>query len=210
MPSPPPSNSPMTSASNLDVSNLPHDLHSDPKSSMLHASVLKTVDSADKIFGSDIFRFAPFPKESGVSKEAAIAESDGLSGTTNAISDLPLPPCRPTEDKIVEKIEALCWLIVENGPDFENKILHDERENPEYAFLFGGDPGTEAAISHEYFLWMKRKFILEHRWHAKKSEVLSRPLAVDSLRDHEHLNVVTERNSATDSDMEMEGWFACL
>ncbi|XP_054821235.1 uncharacterized protein LOC129320085 [Prosopis cineraria] len=51
---------------------------------------------------------------------------------------------------------------------------------------------------------MKRKYILEYRWHAKKSESLPRPLTADSSRQHDHLNVVTECNSAGDSDMEME------
>ncbi|XP_028753760.1 uncharacterized protein LOC114713312 isoform X2 [Neltuma alba] len=199
LPSPPPSNSPMTSASNRDVSNLPYDLHSDRKSSKFHISELKAIDSVDEVVASDLLGSAPFPKESGSSKEAAIPDRDGLSSTTNAISDLPSPPCRPTEDTVVEKIEALCRLIVQNGPAVEDKTRHDEGENPEYAFLFGGDSGTEADISHKYFLWMKRKFILEYRWHAKKSESLSRP-----SRHHDHLNVVAECNSAADSDMEME------
>lgn len=229
LPSPPPLASPMTSASNLSVSNLPGDLHSEPlaspmtfafslavsnlpgnlhsepKSSRLFSSELKAIDSVDKVVASELSGIAPSSKESGSSREIAIANTDELLSTRNAMLDLPPPPCRPTEDKIVQKIEALCQLIAGNGPGIEDKTRQDEHKNPEYAFLFGGDPGTEAAISHEFFLWMKKKCILEHEWHDEKSESQLRPLAVNSLRQHDHRNVATECNFPADSDMEMEG-----
>ncbi|KAI4335891.1 hypothetical protein L6164_014489 [Bauhinia variegata] len=121
-----------------------------------------------------------------------------------ATSDLPPPPSQPTETNTVQRIKTLCQLIAENGPHFEDKTRQVESGNPDYAFLFGGDPGSEAAISHEYFLWMKKKCILEHRWHDRKSESQLRPLAVDSSRPQGALNFAREHNLASDSDMEME------
>ena len=42
-------------------------------------------------------------------------------------------------------------------------ILIFSIKNPEFAFLFGGESGSEAAIAHEYFLWMKKKCVLEYQ-----------------------------------------------
>lgn len=112
--------------------------------------------------------------------------------------DEDLPPPKPTEEKTVQKIEALCQLIAEKGADIEDKIRQDEFQNPEYAFLFGGDPGTEAAISHTYFLWMKKKYNLDTGWHEKKRQ----SDIVYSSGEQYHLHVTTV---SADSDMEMEG-----
>ncbi|KAF7806275.1 Zinc finger CCCH domain-containing protein 55 isoform A [Senna tora] len=185
-PSPPPLASPVTTTS---------------KSSKLCSSELKSVDFVDDVVASAMSDIASFPKESGGCREVAIVNRDELFTTKNAFLDLPPPPCRPKEDKNVQKIEALCQLIAENGPGIKDKIREDEYKNPEYAFLFGDDPGTDAAISHEYFLWMKKKRILEHKWRDKKSES---QLVADSSMQSYHLNVETKCNSATDSDMEME------
>ncbi|MED6196808.1 hypothetical protein PIB30_050780 [Stylosanthes scabra] len=121
--------------------------------------------------------------------------------TNGDSGNLDPPQPLPSEEKSVKKIEALCQLIAENGPDIEDKIRREEFQNPEYQFLFGGEPGTEAAISHAYFLWMKKKCNLEDRWHEKKIESQLRPLSVDSTGPPYHLHIATE---SADSDMEME------
>ncbi|XP_061351967.1 uncharacterized protein LOC133296938 [Gastrolobium bilobum] len=189
-PSPPPPIPPMTSASSHNVSGFE----------------LKAVDTVDGIVASYPSGIAPVHnsdpnQDSGSCREVAVAYRDELLSTRSMTLDLPPPPPRPTEEKNVQKIEALCQLIAENGADIEDKIRQDEFQNPEYAFLFGGDPGTEAAISNAYFLWMKKKCNLEPRWHGKNSESQLTPLVVDSSGKQFNLHVAT---GSADSDMEME------
>ncbi|KAL1337971.1 hypothetical protein HN51_032646 [Arachis hypogaea] len=165
---------------------------------------LKAVDSVEKGVASYPSGIAPICNydpngESGSCREFA-ASADRNELLSNKSGNLDPPPPPPSEEKTVQKIEALCQLIAENGPDIEDKIRQEEFQNPEYQFLFGGDR-TEAAISHTYFLWMKKKYNLEDRWHEKKAEPQLRPLSVDSPGPLHHLHVATEN---ADSDMEME------
>lgn len=80
-----------------------------------------------------------------------------------------------------------------------------EAKNPEFTFLYGGEPGSEAAIAHKYFLWMKKKCILECKMHEGKSVSTLRPLKNESSVQSDHLMVEARCNSPSDSDMEMEG-----
>ncbi|XP_057996086.1 uncharacterized protein LOC110653914 isoform X2 [Hevea brasiliensis] len=107
-------------------------------------------------------------------------------------SDVPCPP-KPAEEKIVQKIEDLCQLIAKNGSSYEDMARLKESGNPEFKFLFGGEPGSEAAIAHEYFLWMKKQCLL-----ACKSDKIQPAMSTN------HLMVTTEPHSPADSDMEME------
>lgn len=141
-------------------------------------------------------------RDNGSGGEVVVAHRDELVPTRIAGLDLPPPPPRPADENTMQRIEALCRRIAENGGDIEDKVRQDEYRNPEYAFLFGGDPGTEAATSHAYFLWMKKKYNLEPRWHEKESESQLRPLAVNSSGKQYDLHVAT---ASADSDMEMEG-----
>ncbi|KAI3504702.1 hypothetical protein L1887_26373 [Cichorium endivia] len=68
------------------------------------------------------------------------------------------PPPKPRDEKTVRKIEVLCQYIAKNGNEFEDMTCQKEVDNPEFNFLFGGEPGSEAAISHEYYKWMKKKY----------------------------------------------------
>lgn len=181
-PSPPPLAPPVTSQSS-------HAVHSDPNSNKVSGFELEAVTSDLNQDGESYTK-------------VVIADRDELLSTKNVVLDLPPPPHGPSDVKTVQKIEALCHLISENGPAFEDKVRQNESLNSEYAFLFGGDPGTEAAISHAYFLWMKKKYNLEHRWNDKKSDSQLRPLAVESSGKQYDMHVATE---GADSDMEMEG-----
>lgn len=118
---------------------------------------------------------------------------DGLSSKRIVSSDVPCPP-KPTEEKIVQKIEEFCHLISKNGSSYEERARLKEPGNPEFKFLFGGEPGSEAAVAHEYFLWMKRQCLL-----ACKSD------GNQPAKSTTHLIVTTEIHSPGDSDMEMEG-----
>nr|XP_043606345.1 uncharacterized protein LOC122578441 isoform X2 [Erigeron canadensis] len=76
---------------------------------------------------------------------------------TNIVSDIPPPPPKPKDENTVRKIEVLCQYIAKNGNKFEDMTRQKEIGNPEFEFLFGGEPGSEAEISHEYYKWMKKK-----------------------------------------------------
>lgn len=103
----------------------------------------------------------------------------------NILSDIPPPPPPPRDEKTVKKIEVLCQYIAKNGDKFEHMTCQKEIGNPEFEFLFGGVPGSQAAISHEYFKWMK------------KICISSKLLEPERNRDLSH--------SPTGSDMDMEG-----
>lgn len=124
----------------------------------------------------------------------------------NLISDLPPPPLMPADDKTVHRIEVLCQFIAKNGPEFEKMTCQKESGNPEFKFLFGGEPGSEAAAAHEYFLWTKRKYLLGSRSveYQGNHDFSSGPSGGSSYQ----LNIMSNvglPNSPGDSDMDMEG-----
>ncbi|XP_050220792.1 uncharacterized protein LOC126671121 isoform X2 [Mercurialis annua] len=98
------------------------------------------------------------------------------------------PPPKPAEET-VQKIEELCQLIAKNGSSYEDMVRQQETKNPSFKFLFGGELGSEAAVGHEYFLWMKKKYELE-------GVVFAMPT--------NPMVVATVSQSLTDYDMEME------
>ncbi|XP_026443399.1 zinc finger CCCH domain-containing protein 55-like [Papaver somniferum] len=110
---------------------------------------------------------------------------------------LPPPPRKPAEQEIVKNIEVLCNHIAksENGPALEVRVK--ESGNPKFAFLFGGEPGSEAAIAHEYFLWMKSKCCMNLPLDKQPENTISLPAAAP-------LEIEDASHSAQDSDMEME------
>lgn len=122
----------------------------------------------------------------------------------NLISDLPSPPPKPADDRTVHSIEVLCQYIAKNGPEFEILTRQKESGNPEFKFLFGGEPGSETAVAHEYFLWTKKKYlgsgsVENHGDH----DLLLRPsgLSASQLKNAKN---VSPPYSPADSDMDME------
>ncbi|KAJ9568070.1 hypothetical protein OSB04_004036 [Centaurea solstitialis] len=109
--------------------------------------------SGDGHRGHDTLRW-----DNGIKGTAVNVSATSVKGTSdyNIMSDIPLPPPRPRDEKIVRKIEVLCQYIAKNGHKFEDMTRQKELDNPEFEFLFGGAPGSEAAISHEYYKWMKK------------------------------------------------------
>lgn len=105
----------------------------------------------------------------------------------------PCPP-KPKEERIVQKIEDFCQLIAKDGSSYEEMARLKEYENPEFKFLFGGEPESEAAIAHEYFLWKKKQSLL-----ACESDRIQPAMSTNRSM------VTTEPHSPADSDMEMEG-----
>ncbi|ESW10363.1 hypothetical protein PHAVU_009G202700 [Phaseolus vulgaris] len=185
-PPPPPLNALVTSSSSSNAART-DDLHP-VKVSGLES---KTMDSVDGVVASLPSGIVPV--------HGSDSNWDGPScrEVAGAEKDEDLPPPKPTEENTILKIEALCQLISEKGADIEDRIRQDEFQNPEYEFLFGGDPGTEAGISYTYFLWMKKKYNLDTGWHEKKRQ----PERVYSSGEQYNLHVAT---AGADSDMEME------
>ncbi|KAF8408225.1 hypothetical protein HHK36_007370 [Tetracentron sinense] len=171
-----------------------------------------TIDSVDKVVApaqtiDDVSaRDDYLNSEGGISCELDSLVEDDLSFKSQEVLDL--PPPKPSEEK-VHKIEVLCELITKNGPAFEDMARVKESENPEFAYLFGGESGSETAIAHEYFLWMKRKCCLESKLHnqSEQSDSSLRPLEIDFLMQPSSLIDADASDSPADSDMDMEGKF---
>ncbi|KAI3874744.1 hypothetical protein MKX03_021266 [Papaver bracteatum] len=147
----------------------------------------------------------PLPHDS---TSNVLASSDGrnaededkcVKGDTGEDSEvkgfLPAPPRKPAEQEIVHNIELLCRYIAKNGPEFEETARVNESGNPKFAFLFGGEPGSEAAIAHEYFQWMKSKCCMNLQLDKLPEKTISLP-APSEIEDASY--------PAQDSDMEME------
>ncbi|XP_076903771.1 uncharacterized protein LOC143558915 [Bidens hawaiensis] len=116
-----------------------------------------------------------------------------IDGNSHVIgSDVPPPP--PRDEKIAKQIEVLCQYIAKNGEKFEEITRQKEAGNPDFEFLFGGAPGSEAAISHEYFKWMKRKCMFEK---GHNRDLSLKPSAVATLQED-------TSHSPGGSDMDME------
>lgn len=116
-----------------------------------------------------------------------------------ALGDLPPPPPKPNED-VARNIEVLCQFIAKVGPEFENLARTKETGNPKFAFLFGGAPGTAAAVGYEYFQWRKKKYLLEMESH-KNPERPSEMVNSFQSGNFENEDVVS---SPAASDMDME------
>lgn len=74
---------------------------------------------------------------------------------------LPPPPQKPIDDEVVRNIEILSQFVAKNGIVFENMAREKEAGNSKFSFLFGGEPGSDAAIGHDYFHWFKMKCQIE-------------------------------------------------
>lgn len=119
--------------------------------------------------------------------------------------DIPLPPPRPRDEKIVRKIEVLCQYIAKNGHEFEDMTRQKEVDNPEFKFLFGGAPGSEAAISHEYFKWMKKNCSSSELLDGRHNRNISlEPSEVGSSRQPDGSMHADISHSPAGSDMDME------
>ncbi|KAK9117728.1 hypothetical protein Sjap_016675 [Stephania japonica] len=119
---------------------------------------------------------------------------------------LALPPPKPADNKMVRRIEVLCQFIARNGSSFEDMARTKEENNPEYAFLFGGRPGTEASIANEYFHWFKRKCLVEANLNGEgdDSNLLTKPSEIESSKHPDTFVVGGASPSPSDSDMDME------
>ncbi|KAK9267020.1 hypothetical protein L1049_025289 [Liquidambar formosana] len=206
--SPPPGSRTLFSTPLLAASELPSGTGSHKISSaevMVSDSVDK-VSAAIHIRDNMSMRDDHINHEGGANSDVGSFVKDGSSSKESGLLNLPSPPTKPTEEKIVQNIEILCQFIARNGPGFEDMARKKECGNPEFVFLIGGEPGSEAAIAHEYFMWMKNKCILEFK--LRKGNELSgspsRPLEVESSMQADRLTDAGAPTSPADSDMDME------
>ncbi|KAJ4961322.1 hypothetical protein NE237_021232 [Protea cynaroides] len=130
----------------------------------------------------------------------------GFSTRGEATTDILPPPPKPPAEEVVRKIEVLCQFIAKNGPDFEDMARKREFGNPEFAFLFGGEPGSGAAIAHDYFQWMKRKSLSESKPCnvPGQSNLLPRTLEIKYSPQHCISTDEDASGSQANSDMDME------
>lgn len=130
------------------------------------------------------------------------ADSSDMLSKISALA----PPPKPAASETTRQIEVLCQYIAKNGPAFEVAARSKEHENPKFAFLFGGEPGSEAAIAHEYFKWMKAKCLMESKIHSgfDRSDPLLGPSKLESSRSPDKYTGEGALHSPAGSDMDME------
>eukprot|EP00252_Welwitschia_mirabilis_P025273 TRINITY_DN781_c0_g1_i2.p1 TRINITY_DN781_c0_g1~~TRINITY_DN781_c0_g1_i2.p1 ORF type:complete len:2381 (-),score=519.94 TRINITY_DN781_c0_g1_i2:234-7376(-) len=95
------------------------------------------------------------PPESSVE---AVSDSPVVSAP---LASQQVPPQKPSDETLARNIEILAQFVAKNGQQFEDMARAREALNPKFSFLFGGEPGSEAAIGAEYFRWMKSKCMSE-------------------------------------------------
>ena len=62
--------------------------------------------------------------------------------------------------EMLKAIDKVAEFSVKNGPSFEDKVRKEQRAAPQFAFLFGGPPNSEAAKGAAYFAWKKEQLLV--------------------------------------------------
>ena len=108
-------------------------------------------------------------------------------------------PSMPRDPEMLKNIDVLSSFVVKNGPQFEDMARKKEARDPKFGFLFGGEPGSEAAIGRTYYEW-------------KKSALMAtlRPPPQNSSFVENFSSLATNDAPASPgaSDMDMEGMYA--
>lgn len=205
-PSPPPTISHLSSEALGTSSKFPQ-IPKPDQTSIFSVSETIGSDSGDKVASTfenvDDMNMATDSKDliDKASAEVGSSAFIELSSREYRDLDLPPPPPKPTEENVVKKIEVMCDSIAKNGLGFECITRQKESANPEFRFLFGGELGSEAAVTHEYFKWVRKKCLLQRK---QSNSALKLP----------NMGISTETNpmdadvSPSVSDMEMEDDFA--
>ncbi|XP_059067983.1 uncharacterized protein LOC131036718 isoform X2 [Cryptomeria japonica] len=120
----------------------------------------------------------------------------------------PPPPPKPMDEEVVNHIETLCQFVIRNGPEFESMARAREAGNPKFAFLFGGEPGSDASIGFAYFQWMKMKCTAELKMQQEtEAKQREEELPLSGTTNHNELLGITLEdvsNSPAVTDTEME------
>ncbi|XWS37258.1 hypothetical protein CRYUN_Cryun19dG0027900 [Craigia yunnanensis] len=205
LPSPPPSTSTPFSSSKpvQNASNLPCNLYSD--GSKLSASgFVDEVSTPIQVKHNLVADNGSLNMGGGNGCDMGSLVGDKLSLQEGLTMDLSSTPPKPTDENVIKKIEALCQYIAKNGPDYEDMVRKYESGNPEYSFLYGGEPESEAAVAHDFFWWMKKKSILVCKSDKQQEDSSLRPSENKPSEQPCHLVIAAASHSLDDSDMEME------
>ncbi|XVF11772.1 hypothetical protein REPUB_Repub08aG0057000 [Reevesia pubescens] len=205
LPSPPPSTSTAFSSSKpvQNAPNLPCNLDSD-------GSKLSASGSVDGVVAQNQVKHNFFADNGSLDMgggndcDMGSLVGDKLSLQEGLTVDLSSTAPKPTDQNVIERIEVLCLDIAKNGPDYEDMVRKNESGKPEYSFLYGGKPGSEAAIAHDFFQWMKKKSILACKLDERQGDSSLRPSENKSSEQPFHLVIAAASHSPDDSDMEME------
>ncbi|KAJ0967786.1 hypothetical protein J5N97_024703 [Dioscorea zingiberensis] len=194
--SPPPPSSPKANALTIVSEGLPKASPEKPVECDDGDGLLESASLTDDMLAQ---RRSPHAGLGDYRKNIYLVERESLSNNEMKLSlqegeasrSFPSTPPKPTDTETVKIIEVLCQFIAKVGPSFEIEAREKEVNNPRFSFLFGGVPGSAAAIGHEYFQWMKRKYC------TKASDE-----QVSALHSDNSLN--EEAILPADSDMDME------
>ncbi|TYI90284.1 hypothetical protein E1A91_D03G111300v1 [Gossypium mustelinum] len=204
LPSPPTSTSTVLSSSKpvQNVSNLPCNLDSDDSKLSTSGSVGVAVAPNQAKHNLVTDNGSPNMRgENGCNMSSLVG--DKLLLQEGLTMDLSSTPPKPTDENVIERIEALCQGIAKNGPDYEDMVRKNESGKPDYAFLYGGEPRSEAAIAHDFFRWMKKKSMFACKLDEQQGVSSLRPSGKESSEQACHL-VAAASHLPDDSDMEME------
>ncbi|KAL2650442.1 hypothetical protein R1flu_018570 [Riccia fluitans] len=157
----------------------------------------------------------PPPPPGNPPREAppSLPTSDG-SFRSEPNCEPPPPPPAPKDAEVLKNLELLACFVVKNGPRFEDMARYKQADNPKFAFLFGGQRGTEAAIGHDYYEWKKVQLAWEERLKTVSTEQsgVSTETGVPDLRREGDVSATQLSHevpgSPAGSDMEMEDDFA--
>ncbi|CAM6081958.1 unnamed protein product [Calypogeia fissa] len=67
----------------------------------------------------------------------------------------PPPPPMPKDPEMLKNIEILSSFVIKNGPQFESMARAKQAGDPKFAFLFGGERGSDAAFGYDFYNWKK-------------------------------------------------------
>ncbi|OAE19033.1 hypothetical protein AXG93_2839s1290 [Marchantia polymorpha subsp. ruderalis] len=123
----------------------------------------------------------------------------------------PPPPPAPKDAEMLKNIELLSSFVARNGPWFEKLTRDQHGHNPKFAFLFGGERGTEAAIGSDFYEWKKLFLNWEERSKLPSAEHITRS-ELSQQWNREELGATQLSHevppSPSGSDMDMEDDFA--
>lgn len=182
----------------------PPECDAEPKNEATPEGEVNTSESLGKVSDVQESRHESCIGDGSVASWQMECSSKSVLDRTSGSQMSPAPPL-PKKKDVVKKIEVLCQFIAKNGPHFEDMARRRENGNPEFEFLFGGEPGSDAALAHDYFLWMKRKYLSTDNSQEDGQFSTSMPLNGSSASQSEHLMLLPSADVNADSDMEMEG-----
>lgn len=115
-------------------------------------------------------------------------------------------PQMPRDPEMLKNIDILSSFVVKNGSDFENLARQKQAGDPKFGFLFGGEPGSEAAIGRAYYEWKKNALLVTFRPQHSESQAPQLPQQSPQMGKADVFSPINGAPvSPAGSDMDMEG-----